>query len=126
MDGDAILKGLHILAMLFLVFIPLKVSLRGCSDLTGDNLVPVESGICAEKVCIKQEETFSSHGLGLLGLLLFLKASLRLAFRSSFEGWSGSLASFLCLGPIVFIFALASWKFLASSTASDSASMALS
>jgi hypothetical protein len=47
------------------MFIPLQIGPWGCSDLTGDNLVPVELGIFAEKVCIKQEETFSGRGLGL-------------------------------------------------------------
>ncbi len=32
--GDAILKGLHAPSMLILVFIPLKISPWGCSDLT--------------------------------------------------------------------------------------------
>jgi hypothetical protein len=52
-EGDAILKGLHTLATLFLMFISLKIGPRGCFNLAGDNLVPMESGIFAEKVCIK-------------------------------------------------------------------------
>ena len=71
-EGDAILKGLRTLSMLFLMFVSLQVGPWGCSDLTGDNLVPAESGIFTEKVRIKREETFSGHGLGLLGLLLHL------------------------------------------------------
>ena len=52
-EGDAILKGLHTLFTLFLMFVSLKIGTWGCSDLTGNILVPVESGVFAEKVPIK-------------------------------------------------------------------------
>ncbi len=52
MEGDAVLEGLYTLSVLVGVLVPLKIGPRGCSDLTGDNLVPTESGVFAEEVDI--------------------------------------------------------------------------
>jgi hypothetical protein len=70
-EGDAVLEGPHTLSMLLGVLVPLKIGPWGCSDLAGDNLVPAESGVFAEKIRIKREEPFSRRGMGLFSRLLF-------------------------------------------------------
>ena len=39
------------------MFVSLKVSPRGCSDLAGDNFVPTETGILAEEIRVEREKS---------------------------------------------------------------------
>ncbi len=71
MKCHAILKGLHALLARIGVFVSLKVSPWGCSDLAGDNFVPTETGILAEEIRVEREKSLRRLYEATLGRFLF-------------------------------------------------------
>ncbi len=97
MKCHAILKGLHALLARFGVFVSLKVSPWGCSDLAGDNFVPTETGILAEEICVEQEKSLCRLYEATLGHFLFQEGFYKFSLQVFLRRLAGRVGFLLFL-----------------------------